>query len=293
MDAQAYEQKPLQDLDVADTVDGKSQLKPDSSIAPSDHGKQQWSRKRGEAIASFCLFAVLGMNDSATGANLPAMQAHYGLSYVQISNVFLAYVAGYFFSCLFCEMISKRLGVRYALVMSQAGGGGMMVGCLLLSFTPPFSVFVIGLLLQGFATGLCDSLLTTLVSQENDSASMSFLYAAFGVGAMGSPLIIGAFVDSTINWNYYYFIPLGLTLVLTPLVFFIFSTYEPPKAGEVEESHIMNTHELEMGAPQGSAPSVLRRLFSRLALLLRQRAVWTGFPLIFLAYAYLTPKHKT
>lgn len=57
----------------------------------------------------------------------------------------------------------------------------MASGCLILTFAPPFPAFVIGLALFGFGCALYDSVLTTIVSHEEDTASMSYLYAAFGV----------------------------------------------------------------------------------------------------------------
>lgn len=39
------------------------------------------------------VFAV-GLNDTATGANLPSLQAHYDLSYEVVSLVFLAGFGG-------------------------------------------------------------------------------------------------------------------------------------------------------------------------------------------------------
>lgn len=39
------------------------------------------------------VFAV-GLNDTATGANLPSLQAHYGLPYGVVSLVFLAGFGG-------------------------------------------------------------------------------------------------------------------------------------------------------------------------------------------------------
>lgn len=46
-----------------------------------------------------------------------------------------------------------------------------------------------------------------MISYDEDPAIMSFMYACFGVGAMISPLVIGAFVDQGIDWNVRFVLP--------------------------------------------------------------------------------------
>jgi hypothetical protein len=86
-----------------------------------------------------------------------------------------------------------------------------------------------------------DACITTIVSHAESASLMSSTYAFFGVrppsslpldnadpfstpqiGAFASPLLIGGFIDRDVNWNWYYCVPCGLSLILAVVAFFVF-----------------------------------------------------------------------
>ncbi|KAL8277056.1 hypothetical protein RQP46_010590 [Phenoliferia psychrophenolica] len=225
------------------------------------------------------MIALVGMNDSATGANLSSMQAHYNVSYDRISIVFLSNVAGYFISCVSSSILTHHLGLQWSLVVA---GAFMAAGCLVLALTPPFGVFVFSLALLGFGGGLYDAALTTVISHEEDGFLMGAMYACFGVGAMFSPLIIGSFIDHGYSWNFYYYMPLGLTFLLGAIAFPVFSTYIAPS----DEPHAPLSA-VPVGDTVASGEVVGGRAIMSVRTRMRQalglRAVWAGFLLIVIA----------
>ncbi|KWU41146.1 MFS general substrate transporter, partial [Rhodotorula sp. JG-1b] len=207
----------------------------------------------------------VGMNDSATGANLDSMQEHYHVDYDKISIVFLANTAGYFLSSMSSSFMLHHFGLQPSLLVACAG---MSIGCVVLSIAPPFPAFIVMLMFMGFGSGLINppQCITIVIAHEEDGVLMSLLYSCFGLGAMISPLAIGAFLDRGYAWNRYYNIPLGISLLLAVVGFFVFRGCKSAK-GEVVHAR-----------SKMSAQQRMKRAFGI-------RAVWVGIVLIVLAFA--------
>lgn len=111
----------------------------------------KWTRERAQLAVGFAMIALVGMNDSATGANLDSMQAHYRVSYDEISIVFLANTAGYFLSSISASFFLHHFGLQVSLLTAAAA---MATGCVVLSIAPPFPAFIIMLGFMGFGSGM-------------------------------------------------------------------------------------------------------------------------------------------
>ncbi|GAA5851769.1 hypothetical protein JCM8547_001203 [Rhodosporidiobolus lusitaniae] len=258
-----------------------------SSIASSGGGKKEatpWY-KDSKTLVGFAMIALVGMNDSATGANLDRMQETYNVSADEISLVFLANAAGYAISSFSASSVLHHFGLQVALGVACFG---MCGGCLTLSFAPPFGVFVASLAFLGFGSGMYDTCITTVVSHEEDGILMSLTYAFFGIGAMISPLVIGAFVDKGFPWRFYYYMPLGISLILAVIGYFVFSGYEAPP-DETHDTPLATAQVPEVAVAAHDAQVIHGRAVmsaqQRMKRALRVRAVWVGFFLITLAFA--------
>ncbi|GAA5893322.1 hypothetical protein JCM6882_008004 [Rhodosporidiobolus microsporus] len=257
-----------------------------ASVSSSEKEKLPWwkmNKARAQMVVSFAMIALVGMNDSATGANLDAMQEHYKRSYDEMSLLFLSNTAGYFVSSMAASFVLHHWGLQIALALACAG---MVTGCTLLTIAPPFPVFVISLSFLGFGGGMYDAAITTITSHEEDGVLMSLLYSFFGIGAMFSPLIIGSFIDKGWDWSWYYIIPLGISLILLFAGFFVFRGYEIP----ADEAHDAPTTQAADASSAGQQGEVFhgRAVMSaqeRMKRALRIRAVWVGFLLCILAFA--------
>ncbi|CAE7226206.1 unnamed protein product [Rhizoctonia solani] len=177
-------------------------------------------------LAGSCIgvFAV-GLNDTATGANLPSFQDHYHLSYEMVSLVFLAGLGGYLVSCMLNSVIQNMMGTRNVLLMAGVLYGG---GSLLISFAPPFPAVMVGLCLMGFGGGFYEACLTSIISHFEDNRLMNILYAFFGLGALVAPFIIGALAKANAAWQLYYWFPFSLAGLVTICHFILFKNYVIP-----------------------------------------------------------------
>lgn len=107
--------------------------------------------------------------------------------------------------------------------------------CLLL-WGPPFPLFVLAYLFNGFGLGLQVSLETLLALNTQDAqmnslvarfpdpnVKMFLLHAAYGLGATVSPLVSTEFVKKLPDQVYYYFaVSLGLAVFIIALLFATF-----------------------------------------------------------------------
>ncbi|RKP04043.1 hypothetical protein CXG81DRAFT_8738 [Caulochytrium protostelioides] len=178
---------------------------------------------------TFSAISMIGLNDSATGALLPELEIYYHLPKDILSIVFLANVFGYLLSCVFSTPLEFRLGTRMTLMLSSAS---YVVATILMLITPPFPVVVIALSLLGFGSGLFDAVLSSVTShyiaEGGPGYVMSFLYAAFGVGATAAPFVVGGILDGGASWQYYYVLPLAMTVVNGALIMYYFRNYTMP-----------------------------------------------------------------
>ncbi|KAG8690190.1 hypothetical protein FRC11_013253, partial [Ceratobasidium sp. 423] len=207
------------------------------------------------------VFAV-GLNDTATGANIPSIQDYYHLPYAVVSLVFLAGFGGYLVSCMLNSVLQNAIGTRNVLLMAGILYGG---GSLLISFAPPFPVVVAGLCLMGFGGGFYEACLTSVVSHFENSRFMNILYAFFGLGALVSPFIIGALAKAGITWRLYYWFPFSLAALVTTCHFLLFKNYVTPSDHEEAPEH-----------------KSVRAKFKQV---IRMPITWVGIILIILSFA--------
>ncbi|KAJ3509778.1 hypothetical protein NLJ89_g5037 [Agrocybe chaxingu] len=174
---------------------------------------------------------TIGLNDTATGANLPSIQKHYNLSYEVVSLVFLAGFGGYLVACMLNSVLQNAIGTRWMLLTAGLLYAG---GSLLIAFAPPFPLVMIGLIIMGFGGGFYEACLTSIVAHFENSRFMNILYSFFGIGALSAPFIIGGFAKAAIPWNLYYWFPFSLGVILIAAHFMLFKQYVIPAEAETE-----------------------------------------------------------
>jgi len=88
---------------------------------------------------------------------------------------------------------------------------------------PPFPVFVMAYAINGFGASLEDAQANGFVAnyKENASAKMGILHAAYGVGALVSPLIATQFAQQH-RWSFHYLISLAVATLNTVLLVCVF-----------------------------------------------------------------------
>ncbi|KAJ3513496.1 hypothetical protein NLJ89_g2914 [Agrocybe chaxingu] len=181
---------------------------------------------------------TVGLNDTATGANLPSIQKHYNLSYETISLVFLAGFGGKLVSSILNPVLQNLLGTRWLLLTAGVLYAG---GSLLIAFAPPFSLVMVGLALMGFGGGFYAACLTSVIAHFDNSSFMNILYAFFGVGALSAPFIIGGFASASVSWNLYYWIQFTFGMVIIFGFLILFKNYVVPSDAEPEGRTLRST----------------------------------------------------
>ncbi|KAI1452240.1 MFS general substrate transporter [Annulohypoxylon moriforme] len=173
---------------------------------------QRWNypRKNIPRVAScFWSFIVMGSNDAAYGPLIPYIQAHYGLTYIVVSLIFLSPFVGYTAAAFLNNIIHLRLG--------QRGVAFLCSGCHLLSYLiiavhPPYPVLVIAFMLAGFGNGICDAGWNAWIgNMARANEMLGILHGLYGAGAVLSPLIATTMITkANLPWYSFYYLMIGM-----------------------------------------------------------------------------------
>ncbi|PYI29959.1 MFS general substrate transporter [Aspergillus indologenus CBS 114.80] len=140
-------------------------------------------------VMAFCWsYFVMGANDSAS-----ELRPYYELSYIAVSVIFLSPLIGYVVAAIVDTKIYQYMGRRGVAVMSPACH---LVAYIINCFHPPYPVLVIALALAEIGNGLTDSAWNSWASSiKHASQVLGCLHAAFGLGAVMTPLVLTSLVS--------------------------------------------------------------------------------------------------
>ncbi|KIK86997.1 hypothetical protein PAXRUDRAFT_831878 [Paxillus rubicundulus Ve08.2h10] len=87
----------------------------------------------------------------------------------------------------------------------------------------PFPAFVLGYAINGFGMALQDAQANGFVAslKDNAEAKMGILHAAYGAGALSSPLVSTQFSQLP-HWSFHYLVSLGVAVINTILLISVF-----------------------------------------------------------------------
>ncbi|KAF9456410.1 major facilitator superfamily domain-containing protein [Collybia nuda] len=161
------------------------------------------------AALCWCLF-LGGWNDGTTGPLLPRIQKFYGVGFAVVSLLFVFSCVGFVAGALINVPLTDKLGFGKILVI---GSLCQVIGYTLQAPALPFPVFVISYFLNGIGIALQDAQANGYVAAFKDSpeAKMAFLHAAYGAGALCSPLAATQFAQMR-HWSFHYLISLGIAI---------------------------------------------------------------------------------
>ncbi|KAI0346461.1 MFS general substrate transporter [Trametopsis cervina] len=183
------------------------------------------------ACACFTLF-LAGWNDGTTGPLLPRMQTNYHVGYAVVSLIFIFNCVGFVGGALANVYLVDRLGlgkVQKSVCASAIaydackGSAAQVIGYALMAPAPPFPVFVLGFVFNGFGISLQDAGANGYVASLKDNAEtkMGILHAIYGVGALVAPLSATQFAKAQ-HWSYQYIISIGIAVANTIVILVIF-----------------------------------------------------------------------
>lgn len=205
-----------------------------------------------QLFTSLCAFVMFGMSDQAIGALIPRLQSYYHLTDLSTSMIFLFQVLGYFSLAILNDSLHTRLGL----------GGVVWMGCicttlcfLVVSFHPPYAVFLASFMFNGLGIGALDAALNAWIGNLKDANQLlGILHGMYGVGCMLSPPIISRLVERETdpwNWNLYFLIMTLYGTFILILAIFCFRSETPKKFKYMiktnNETHLAETQEVQEG----------------------------------------------
>ncbi|KAL4079401.1 MFS general substrate transporter [Scleroderma citrinum] len=163
---------------------------------------------------------VIGWNDGTTGPLLPRAQRVYGINFAIVSLIFVFACIGFLIGALSNLVLDPRYGFGKVIVL---GTLFPVVGYAINASAPPFPVFILGYAINGVGMALLDAQANGFVAslRDNPETKMGILHAAYGAGALSSPLISTQFAQLP-HWSFHYLTSLGVVLLNTVVLIAVF-----------------------------------------------------------------------
>jgi len=202
-------------------------------------------------------FVSLGLPDGMLGVAWPSMRSEFGLAIDRIGGVLVTFMAGYLLSSVGSGTVLSRMGLGMLLASSALVTA---VSLAAYAMAPGWWVVVAAGFLAGLGAGAVDAGLNAYVALNHRPATMTWLHAAYGLGAAGSPVLLGELLARGASWRTGYIWVAGVEIVLA--------------AG------FLATRALWPGPASGGASMLPRG--ATLVEVLGERRVWLGILVFFL-----------
>jgi fucose permease len=166
----------------------------------------------------------MGVNDSAPGALIPYIEAHYRIGYALVSLIFIANALGFITAAPLIQEIQARWGRTRS---NMVGAGLMTLVYISLACEPPFGAVVPSFYLLGFGMAMLQGMNNVfIVNLVNGTVILGFMHGSYGVGGVVAPLMATSIVSHKAQWSHFYFIPLSLSVVNLAFLGWSFLGYE-------------------------------------------------------------------
>ncbi|KAI9463115.1 MFS general substrate transporter [Boletus coccyginus] len=181
--------------------------------------KAQHLRARIHFVTLCWTLYLAGWNDGTTGPLLPRIQKVYNVNFAVVSLVFVFACTG-FLTGAFLNVGLSRYGFGKVIVL---GSVLQVVGYTIEAAALPFPAFVLGYAINGIGMALQDAQANGFVAslKNNAETKMGILHAAYGAGALSSPLVATQFAQLP-RWSFHYLTSLGIALTNTFLLVAVF-----------------------------------------------------------------------
>ncbi|KAJ5379854.1 uncharacterized protein N7496_002282 [Penicillium cataractarum] len=209
--------------------------------------KQRWNIPKSnipKVAATYWCFILLGANDSSYGVLIPHLETYYGVSYLQVSLVFLSPIIGFIISTLTNHTLHTLLGTRG---VAAIGGICQLIAYIVSSFHPPFYALILAYALVGLGAGFKNATWNSFISGlEHANELLGLLHGFYGLGATVLPALASSLLSSK-NWQWFmiYYILIGMAASDLALSVTVFRSHDAQK--------YYAAHEIEMHAQPSSA----------------------------------------
>ncbi|KAF8161508.1 MFS general substrate transporter [Crassisporium funariophilum] len=161
---------------------------------------------------------LIGWNDGSSGPLLPRIQKVYDLDYAAVSLIFVFACLGVVFGALINMPLNEIFGFGKMLVF---GSLLQVVAFSMQSLALPFPLFVVSFSIGGAGMAIQGAHANGFVAAMQSETKMGFLHAAYGFGALISPLSATQFAALP-HWSFHYLISLMLAFSNTLLLASVF-----------------------------------------------------------------------
>ncbi|KZV63221.1 MFS general substrate transporter [Peniophora sp. CONT] len=228
----------------------------------------KWRAWTQFAACSWSLF-MAGWNDGTTGPLLPRIQEVYHVGYAVVSLIFITGCIGFVSGSVGNIWLNRKLGFGKSMVL---GSICQMVAYAIQSPSPPFPVFAIAYVINGFGISLQDAQSNGYISNyhTNTATLMGIMHGVYGLGALCSPLVATQFSRQK-HWSFHYLTSFGVALINLIILVVVFR-FRDQEACLRDVGQEPEEHEKEAAAEGGQ----YRRIFS-----LRTLHIIAGFTLVY------------
>ncbi len=143
-------------------------------------------------------FVVLGMGLTAFGVTWPSVAEDLDRSLAELGYVTLFFGAGYTLSTLANGKLAAKIGIARLLIFAAVTAA---VGLAALATSATWPSFLIAAFVYGVSGGFIDAATNTYIAIRRGARAMGFIHGAFGVGAMGGPLLITVLLATGASWR--------------------------------------------------------------------------------------------
>ncbi|KAI0052804.1 MFS general substrate transporter [Auriscalpium vulgare] len=180
--------------------------------------RSKWTARIQMGAICWAMF-LLGWNDGTSGPLLPRMQQEYHVNFFVVSLIFVANCVGIITGSLVNVYLNEKIGFGKILAL---GGTLSMIAYAIQAPAPPFPVFVLSYVLQGFSGSFMDAHANGyVVSLKNQSSSLGIAHSVYGIGAFAAPLVATQFSQMR-RWSFQYLVSLGISTLNLAIIIAVF-----------------------------------------------------------------------
>ncbi|WP_224364933.1 MFS transporter [Hyalangium versicolor] len=166
-------------------------------------------------ILAYLAFVSLGLPDAVLGVAWPSLRDTFQLPQALLGAPLAVGAATYFFSGLLAGKLITRVGIGLLLAASTAL---VSAGVLGFAAAPAFFVILLVTPFMGFGSGAIDAALNTYAARNFSPRHMSWLHAAYALGATTGPAIMTSVLSRGASWRVGYAV-VGFSLAALALAF--------------------------------------------------------------------------
>jgi len=194
----------------------------------------KWQERIAVCALWWCLF-MAGWNDASTGPLLPRIQDNYNVNFTVVSILFICNFIGFVSAAVLNVRLTDWWGFGATISL---GAAAQVVAYAMDTPAPPYPVFCIAFIINGFGIGLQDAQANTFVACLSDAdTKMGFLHAFYGLGALVAPLIATQFAQLP-RWSFHYLVSLVISLTNLALLVWVFRFKTQEDLLGVTEHHL-------------------------------------------------------